>query len=413
VATAPTLQSKFSNLQKGMRKALIERNDEIDIFTLALLSRSHAFFLGSPGIAKSLLVESGMQLIDGLTDEDYFHILFMKSTTREDVFGPLSISAFKEDRYKFLSEGYLPAAKIVFGDEFWKANGAIQNALLWATNERQYRNDGKIVDIPLHSMFIASNELPDDEALLAIYDRFPLRKIVNPIIEPSAFIKMLKLSSAPLKPVISWDDVEKAAAEVKNVTIPDEVLEALVDVKAKLKEKEINPTDRRFKKALEIVRARAWLDGETEAEVEHLQPLRYVLWSDPNDFPEVEKLMLGLSNPIDLEIMKIQTDLAKLNRDLDKAIADPGDNEMRQRNGAAIYEKIKSAKEELVDISERLKGSKKRSAKLSEAADQVSNITKRMLSKIFDTSEEEIAEGLKDFVGDILPDDAEETADAE
>lgn len=407
-----TLPDKFHDLRKGMRSRLVERDEEIEIFLQALLSRSHAFFLGEPGIAKSLLVESGVSLINGLSDRDYFHILFMKSTTREDVFGPLSITAFKQDRYKFLSEGYLPDAKIVFGDEFWKANGAIQNALLWATNERKYRNDGQIIDLPLHSMFIASNELPDDDALLAIYDRFPLRKKVLPIVEPGAFISMLNLDSTPIKPVIDWNDVEAAANEVENVVIPPSVLDEMVELKQKLKDLSILPSDRRWKQSLKIVRAAAWLDGETTADIEHLRPLRFVLWSDPEEFTAVENLCLELANPIDIEITKIMTDLSKLNAELDKIIANPGDTENRQRQGTAVYDKIRAAKDELVELAGKLKDSKKRSVKLGPAADQVTSLTKRMLTKVFETSEEEISEGLKEFTA-IDADDTEETADGE
>ena len=157
-----TLNQKIAiDFRKAMRSSLLERDDEIEIILLAMLARTHAFFLGEPGIAKSKLIETAISLIGpDLNAEDYFHILFMKSTTREDVFGPLDLQKLKEGHYHYMEPGYLPVAKIVFGDEFWKANGAIQNALLWATNERLYRNDGVVTTIPLHSMFIASNEMP-------------------------------------------------------------------------------------------------------------------------------------------------------------------------------------------------------------------------------------------------------------
>lgn len=404
-----TLQGKFTALRDGMRKFLIERDDEIDLFILSVLSRSHAFLYGPPGIAKSFLIETGMAHIDDLTDEDYFHILMMKSTTPEQVFGPLSLSKLKEDHYYFIPDGYLPVAKFAFLDEMWKANGAIQNALLWATNERKYRNDGKIYDLPLHSMFIASNEVPDDESLRAIYDRFPLRKIVNPINEGGNYVKMLAANGATPSKVITWGEIVQAADEVKQVKISTKVLEKMVDVKAQLAEKSIFPSDRRMKQSLSIVKAAAWMDSETEADQEHLQVLRFVLWDDPEHFPAVEEVALKCSNPLDSKIVSIMNDLSKLNAELDRAIADPGDQENRQRTGAQIYEKIKLAKEELVGISKEIKGSKKRSVKLSQAAEQVSGITKRMLNKIFDTSEEEIEEGLKDFVS--FADEAKEVAD--
>lgn len=409
MSNTPTLQDKFYDLQKAMSSRLVERDDEIEIFVLALLARTHAFFLGEPGIAKSYLVETGISLIDELRDEDYFHILFMKSTTREDVFGPLALSMLKHDRYKYIDEGYLPSAKIAFGDEFWKANGAIQNALLWATNERKYRNDGVVYDIPLHSMFIASNELPDSDELNAIYDRFPLRRVVKGVVEPGAFVNMLRMGTGPntkVAPVITWGEIEQAAREVEAVVIPNEVLDTLAEVRDKLKDKAIYPSDRRFVQALRIVQAAAWLDGATEADIEHLRPLRHVLWSDPESAPVVEELLIGLANPLDIEIMRIQADLSKLSAEIDSVIGDDVDEEMRQRTGSLIFDKITQAKDELKDISGQLKGSKRRSAKLNAAANQVLNLTNRLLVKIFETSEEEIADGLADFTKEITEEDA-------
>lgn len=405
------------DFRNAMRSRLVERDEEIEIFILALLAKTHAFFGGEPGIAKSMLVETGMGLIDGLTDDDYFHILMMKSTTREDVFGPLRLSLLAEDRYAYKSEGYLPTARFVFGDEFWKANAAIQNALLWATNERKYRNDGKVIEIPLWSMFIASNETPKDEALQAIYDRFPLRKWVEPIREPGNFVGMLKLGENTLEPVVSWEDIEQAHKEVMAVEVPGDVLEALSDIKDKLRELSILPSDRRFRTALNIVRAKAWLDGETEADVEHLRPLRHVLWVDPDHYKEVDKLLIGLANPIDLEIMEIEKDLGGVSAELDRVINDPqpGDVGMQERIGTQLFEKVEKAMAELTGISARLKGSKKRSAKMESAKEQVLVLLQRLLKRVFNMSDEDIEESeLMQFaqVDDDDDEGSEVTADA-
>ena len=71
----------------------------------------------------------------------------------------------------------LPEAEIVFLDEIFKSNSAILNSLLTILNERKFANGSKVQDVPLLSMFAASNEVPNDDNLAAIFDRFLLRVV--------------------------------------------------------------------------------------------------------------------------------------------------------------------------------------------------------------------------------------------
>ena len=86
----------------------------------------------------------------------------------------------------------MPEAHIAFLDEIFKANSSILNALLTLINERVFHNGRERVTVPLITMFGASNELPDEEELTALFDRFMLRFMVDYISEDFRFLKMLE-----------------------------------------------------------------------------------------------------------------------------------------------------------------------------------------------------------------------------
>jgi MoxR-like ATPase len=105
----------------------------------------------------------------------YFEYLLTRFTEPNEIFGPVDIAAFREGKYRRNTTGMLPEAEVVFLDEVFKSNSAILNALLTLLNERKYTSGGQVIRCPLISVFAASNEVPGDETLNAIFDRFLLR----------------------------------------------------------------------------------------------------------------------------------------------------------------------------------------------------------------------------------------------
>jgi len=104
---------KFRELEKNLNKKYFERKDEIRGLLVALLSKQHVLLLGAPGTAKSALVHDLCQSIGG----KYFKKLVNRTTTPEELFGPVSLKALENDSYRRVTTGKLPEADVAFIDE--------------------------------------------------------------------------------------------------------------------------------------------------------------------------------------------------------------------------------------------------------------------------------------------------------
>ena len=127
--------------------------------------------VGPPGTAKSALVRHLARLVDAR----YFEYLLTRFSEPNEIFGPIDIKAFREGTYVRRVEAMLPDADIVFLDEIFKSNSAILNALLSILNERRFFTGSASIRVPLCSLYGATNEIPNDDALGAVFDRFLVR----------------------------------------------------------------------------------------------------------------------------------------------------------------------------------------------------------------------------------------------
>ena len=160
-----------------LKKQFVGRAEVIDLIALAVVAGEHLFLFGPPGTAKSALIRAFATAVEGR----YFEYLLTRFSEPNEVFGPIDLVKLREGTVATVTSGMLPEAEFVFLDELFNANSAILNNLLTVLNERLYRRGREVVRLPLLSLFSASNHLPEDEALAALFDRFLLRCKVEPL----------------------------------------------------------------------------------------------------------------------------------------------------------------------------------------------------------------------------------------
>src|SRR5207247_1758005 len=170
-AAAAPLPIRLGQIARTLESRFLGKDEVIRLLLIAVVAGEHAVLVGPPGTAKSALIRMFARLLHAR----YFEYLLTRFTEPNEIFGPVDIAAFREGRYERRITGMLPEAEIVFLDEVFKSNSAILNALLTLLNERRYTSGGQILRCPILSCFGASNEVPTDENLTAIFDRFLLR----------------------------------------------------------------------------------------------------------------------------------------------------------------------------------------------------------------------------------------------
>src|SRR3989440_8467747 len=170
-----------------LKARFVGRDEVVDLIALAVVAGEHLFLHGPPGTAKSALIRQFAQGVRGR----YFEYLLTRFSEPNEVFGPIDLVRLREGTVATVTTGMLPEAEFVFLDELFNANSAILNNLLTVLNERVYRRGAETHRLPILSLFSASNHLPEDDALRALFDRFLLRCQVRNL-KPDAMPRLLQ-----------------------------------------------------------------------------------------------------------------------------------------------------------------------------------------------------------------------------
>jgi MoxR-like ATPase len=332
-------KTKINNLLEALNEGVFEKEEAIRLSLLTSIAGESIFFLGLPGVAKSLIAR---RLKFAFKDAKSFEYLMNRFSTPDEVFGPISVTELQNDNYKRITENYLPDAEIVFLDEIWKAGAAIQNTLLTVLNEKIFRNGKEEVKVKLKGLIAASNELPPEsdghgDSVEALWDRFLLRLIITSVEDEDNFNRMI---SDDLKPTvdnvkselkITDNEYQTWGKEIDKIKVPDEVYKVIDVIRKKIqehndglkkKEKELYISDRRWRKIIRILRSSAFLNDRKEVDLMDCFLIKDCVWNDETEIETVKEIVSESIREkgynLTIDISSVEKQIKELDKDVKK-----------------------------------------------------------------------------------------------
>ena len=249
---------------REVEKAVVGKEDVLELLTIALLSSGHVLIEGIPGVAKTTIAKafssaiglkfSRIQLTPDLLPADITGIYYYDQKTGEWTvkYGPIF-------------------ANVVLADEINRAQPKTQSALLEAMQEKQVTIEGTTHRLPEPFMVIATMNPLEHEGVYVLpeaqLDRFMLKiEIGFPPKEEEIQLLMRKSLKdfGAVNPVVTREELLKLIQRAMEVKIKEDVVEYIYSLISKTRTDErllFGASPRAGEHLLYAAKASAFLNG--------------------------------------------------------------------------------------------------------------------------------------------------------
>jgi len=372
------LMKLASQFLTELESPFVGRHEEALVITLALLTGEHVVLIGEPGTAKSAMARRSADLLD----VKFFKYLLTKFTEPSELFGPLDIRALRQGSYRRITAGKLPEAEIAFLDEIFNANSAVLNSILSIMQERVLYDGYTEIKVPLWTLVGASNRVPEEPELEALYDRFLFRQNVKPLdeeaweslIDAAWKLEMGNVESPPK--VMGMEDLRMLNSLLFKVDLTP-IKSKLLRLFMIMNEKELHISDRRKGKIMKAVAAHALLNGRLQATESDLVVLKYTVPRDVDDFDKVNTILIEELKTKE-RILRELEEIAANVRASERSVAQLEAFDPRLLD---IYKNLKVAKGKIQSLVQDVEDEEIR-RKAEEVNELIENLTQEIMIKL-------------------------------
>lgn len=302
------LREKFTRIESELNGEYLEREDVIRVALITLIAGENCALIGPPGVGKTSVLDALTRRLEYPGNRGLFQTILGETSTPEMVVGPISVAGLQQDRYVRKSDGYLPTSVVGFLDEVFRAPGPTLGVLLPILNERRVSVEGRWEPVATEAVFMAANSIPQEESLMAMWDRVTLRLIVKGVRSHDSLAKILgtawreggdrmSTNAAKSPTTITLDELHAARTEATKVDASD-LVPTMLRIHEDLKTQGLEFSERRLKWAGPIVKVEAYLNGHAVADGEDMMVLEHVLWNTPEDQPIIRRAISHVVAPL-------------------------------------------------------------------------------------------------------------------
>jgi MoxR-like ATPase len=288
------IAQQIREVGRALDERYLDKGELIRLLMVTLVAGEHMLIVGPPGTAKSALIRHLARLVDAR----YFEYLLTRFSEPNEIFGPIDIRAFREGTYVRRVETMLPDADIVFLDEIFKSNSAILNGLLSILNERRFFTGSTNIKVPLSSLYGATNEIPNDDALGAVFDRFLVRAssenldsfhfhglVARGLVGEREALVGADPRAEGERPLVSLADIRTLKLRLSRLLdFPEDFLARYKGLVFQIRSEGVTLSDRRVVKLLKLFAASALIDGRPTVDDGDFFILRHV-WNSVDQIP--------------------------------------------------------------------------------------------------------------------------------
>jgi MoxR-like ATPase len=264
------LSRVFSVVKRELvdKEILIEKELELKLIVVGLLSRGHILMEGVPGVAKTYTSKAIAKLL-GLT---FKRVQMTPDLLPSDIIG---FYVYDQKTGSFVLRKGPIFTNILLVDEVNRASPRTQSALLEAMQERQVTIEGEVYELEEPFIVIATENpiemegvfpLPEaqlDRFLLKIETRYPSK---NGLITIMKRADEIEESIRTLKPMLTRDEVLEEIKIVRDIRVEDSVYDyvaSIVEETRKHPAVKLGASPRAAIAIIKAAKAWAYIEGRT------------------------------------------------------------------------------------------------------------------------------------------------------